>query len=249
MVKMIVGLFTIVLTLLTIFILLLLYKRQTSILTKVCLLSLVLLALAQNMYIWNYNTLKDSDEATFKNSTIQKTILPEEVLTTVKLQLQKKGIQFVNEFCSSDIKHVQIDTDDDYEIIIHNKNLEDTNFILLDYIDGKYEILLTNQNIEDYYAMSNNLYLILISKLKSFGTGVAESNYLIYKKESNSYSFLLTIVKDSIHAKVDNMKVEKRAGSINIIDDKLIYSYVDLLLIENIEILESKKQEEYHLLQ
>jgi hypothetical protein len=230
--------------------LLLSFKKKRDIGVKVSLILLISLVLLQSIYFYidSNNTKNINASNIHEDKTINKQdmLSPKNVIETVRLQLNEEECKFVNNISYSDIKYVQIDSDDDYEIVIHNKNLERVNFILLDYKDEKYKVIHTNKNIEEYYTMDNNRYLVLVTKFISPGTGVGESKFLVY--DNNNASLVFSELKDSVHAKFDSDRIEKYSGNITISNNKLIYYYTESTLDENNKVLQSKNREKEYLL-
>jgi hypothetical protein len=226
------------------------FKMKRDLCVKVSLILLISLVLLQSIYFYtdSSNTKNINASNIHEDKTINKQdmLSPKDVIEAVKLQLNEEECKFVNNISYSDIKYVQIDSDDDYEIVIHNKNLERYNFILLDNKDEEYKIIHTNKNIEDYYTMDNNRYLVLVTKFLSPGTGVGESKFLVY--DNNNASLVFSESKDSVLAKFDSDRIEKYSGNITISNNKLIYSYTEYILDENNKVLQSKKQEKEYLL-
>lgn len=118
------------------------WRRKKDLGIKVSLLLLILLTFLQSgyFYVKANNTLHvyDSNIQTDKTNNKQTILSPKEVIEVIKPQINEAERIFINDVSHSDVKYIQIDNDDDYEIVIHNKNLEKYNFILLDFIDGKF---------------------------------------------------------------------------------------------------------------
>ncbi|WIV13373.1 hypothetical protein [Proteiniborus sp. MB09-C3] len=152
------------------------------------------------------------------------------LIASIREQHKDVGLKWLDGLDMTNVHFLQLDEDVDYEIAILDRNaeVEEENFIIFETNNNQYDILFRGANIEQYFVPLNSRFIVMETKLSGIGTGVFGSEYLIYTYDDSIFEMVWSGNKYMIHSKNDTDIIDKVIGKIDLVGNKLEYTYINL---------------------
>ncbi|WIV13383.1 hypothetical protein [Proteiniborus sp. MB09-C3] len=186
----------------------------------ICIMLLTILHGERNKLISRETTLNSEQNKLNENNLI----------ASIREQYKDDDLKWLDNLDMTSVHFLQLDEDADYEIAILDRNseVEEENFIIFNTNNNQYEILFRGTNIEQYFLPSDNRFIVMETKSSGIGTGVFGSEYLIYTYDDSIFEMVWSENKYMIHSKNDTDIIYKVIGKIDLIGNKLEYTYINL---------------------